>query len=604
MTINYLQEGIEAKGHSPAYKTHKYFARRPHNVFRYLIEAYTSEGDIILDPFCGGGVTLVEGVSSNRKIVATDVNPLATFISESETTFVSSDIYDNLTSEILEKFNHLVSEHYVTTCRICKNKAQAKWYELTYKVICQNCKKVTPLSNNNKSRNGFYKCTHCSTEFSAVDQVKKGYEIVKVVYECKCTPERQTVDPVSIDIDQLNYFEESFDKLIDEYNLWYPANTIPEFWDRQQEDCLYRKSIHKFSDLFTRRALFFNAYLLKLIHSYKGKINEESYKLLIFLFSSVIRYTNNMTYSASNWMDGRPIAWDKHAYWIPNQFVEVNPAEYFEKRKKAMLASLKSQNTTTEKLKQVNSFDDLKNDFGTHSIWNISSSKLPIPNDSIDAIITDPPYGSNVQYGELSHYWLVWLQKDLPIKDKLFNLNEEILVNRKKTTKNYKNYEKYFSDLYAVYSECYRVLKPDKVMVFTFNNKELKTWYSMIKAVILAGFDLEPEGVIYQSPIKNYKNTAHNRFEGTLHGDFIYTFVKNIKTKNDKSNVSFNKNKVIANLKKLLSLRGVSLNTSQSVTNEYLELIPKLIPYLVDLARAKVEVDALPPELVSLWVKE
>ena len=39
---------------------------------------------------------------------------------------------------------------------------------------------------------------------------------------------------------------------------------------------------------------------------------------------------------------------------------------------------------------------------------------------------------------------------------------------------------------------------------------------------------MEPEGVIYQSPIENYKNTAHTKAAGTVHGDFIYTFVKPI----------------------------------------------------------------------------
>ena len=51
---------IVAKAHTPPYKIHKYFARRPHNVFNQLIENFTSPGEIILDPFCGGGVTIYE----------------------------------------------------------------------------------------------------------------------------------------------------------------------------------------------------------------------------------------------------------------------------------------------------------------------------------------------------------------------------------------------------------------------------------------------------------------------------------------------------------------------------------------------------------------
>jgi tRNA G10 N-methylase Trm11 len=30
---------------------------------------------------------------------------------------------------------------------------------------------------------------------------------------------------------------------------------------------------------------------------------------------------------------------------------------------------------------------------------------LPIPEETIDAVITDPPFGGNVNYGELADYW-------------------------------------------------------------------------------------------------------------------------------------------------------------------------------------------------------
>lgn len=71
---------IVAKAHTPPYKIHKYFARRPHNVFNQLIENFTSPGEIILDPFCGGGVTIYEGVTQDRRVIGCDLNPLSTFI--------------------------------------------------------------------------------------------------------------------------------------------------------------------------------------------------------------------------------------------------------------------------------------------------------------------------------------------------------------------------------------------------------------------------------------------------------------------------------------------------------------------------------------------
>jgi DNA modification methylase len=70
---------IEAKSHTAPYKVHKYFARRPWNVFSQIISNYSSKNDIILDPFCGGGVTVLEAIKLNRRVIGCDLNPLQLF---------------------------------------------------------------------------------------------------------------------------------------------------------------------------------------------------------------------------------------------------------------------------------------------------------------------------------------------------------------------------------------------------------------------------------------------------------------------------------------------------------------------------------------------
>src|SRR5690554_3388385 len=41
-----IQSSVKAKRHTPQYTMHKYFARRPYNVFNNLISHYSNEGDI------------------------------------------------------------------------------------------------------------------------------------------------------------------------------------------------------------------------------------------------------------------------------------------------------------------------------------------------------------------------------------------------------------------------------------------------------------------------------------------------------------------------------------------------------------------------------
>ncbi len=62
------------------YGVHPYFTRRPYNVVRRYILHYSREGDRILDPFGGSGVTAVEAFLENRVGIQNDINPLANFI--------------------------------------------------------------------------------------------------------------------------------------------------------------------------------------------------------------------------------------------------------------------------------------------------------------------------------------------------------------------------------------------------------------------------------------------------------------------------------------------------------------------------------------------
>jgi DNA modification methylase len=206
---------------------------------------------------------------------------------------------------------------------------------------------------------------------------------------------------------------------------------------------------------------------------------------------------------------------------------------------------------------------------------------LSIPDNSIDAIITDPPYGSNVQYGELSQFWLVWLRDELPIPG-LFSLDDEILVQRKNQSTGGKDYKYYAEGMFQVFREGFRVLKPGRPLVFTFNNKDMRAWFAVIKAAIKAGFYLDPKGVIYQEPIENYKNTAHLRYEGSLHGDFIYTFIKPL-TNNRQNGLELpNSSQEVLEEEIVRVAEDYLFENGQATTSElYIQILPKLIPVMV-----------------------
>ena len=78
----------EKKGHHKAdaytgiYAMHKYWSKKPYNIIRNFIEKYSDRNEIVLDPFCGSGISITESIILGRKAIGIDINPSAIFITE------------------------------------------------------------------------------------------------------------------------------------------------------------------------------------------------------------------------------------------------------------------------------------------------------------------------------------------------------------------------------------------------------------------------------------------------------------------------------------------------------------------------------------------
>lgn len=74
--------------------THRLFNKYPTRyipqVPRWAILKYTSPGDIVLDPFCGSGTTLVEALLNRRNGLAIDIDPFARLLTSVKTTRYSA----------------------------------------------------------------------------------------------------------------------------------------------------------------------------------------------------------------------------------------------------------------------------------------------------------------------------------------------------------------------------------------------------------------------------------------------------------------------------------------------------------------------------------
>ena len=135
-----------------------------------------------------------------------------------------------------------------------------------------------------------------------------------------------------------------------------------------------------------------------------------------------------------------------------------------------------------------------------------SSTKLDhIDDESMDLVITDPPFGNNLHYSELSDFFYVWLR--LALKDKhpkhfkaeYTPKTLEVVANRAR----HENPDSFYQRLLTeCWHEAHRILKPGGILAFTFHHSQDAPWVTVLESLFSAGFYLEATYPIRSDEIK------------------------------------------------------------------------------------------------------
>lgn len=102
-----------------AYDAHTYHTKVPPEAIERLIEHYTQPGDLVLDPFCGSGMTGVASLRTGRKPILIDLSPAATFIALNFLAPVSARTYIATIEKALTFTREEEMVLYGTHCRDC-----------------------------------------------------------------------------------------------------------------------------------------------------------------------------------------------------------------------------------------------------------------------------------------------------------------------------------------------------------------------------------------------------------------------------------------------------------------------------------------------------
>lgn len=125
----------------------------------------------------------------------------------------------------------------------------------------------------------------------------------------------------------------------------------------------------------------------------------------------------------------------------------------------------------------------------------VTACHHPLPNDSAQAFITDPPYYDAVPYADLADFFYVWLKRSIgdlyptlfrnvgtPKDGEIVQLSERNPIYAKKT-------REYFEALMKeAMKEGRRVLEPHGIGIVVFAHKTTTGWETQIQAMIDAGW--------------------------------------------------------------------------------------------------------------------
>jgi 16S rRNA G966 N2-methylase RsmD len=479
--------------HPPMYLMHKYWARKPYNIVASYISRYCPPEGIVLDPFMGSGVSIIEAVFNGRKAVGIDINPVSLMITRNTGKYVNIAnlelCFQKITSDILKK-DSIFYQLYRVDCPDCNNCGiitHLIWNENVLVEIRINCEKCGNLV------------------FKPINADVKSLELEKYI-------KRQEENSIML-LKKLGLEAENF-------NFQYSSkvNFIQLRHDLRKKP--------QSSELFSKRNLSFLTYLNHQISLIPDQYEEEK-KMLKFCFTSALGQASKMVWVIDK-RNGKKIkkkqvgSWTHHFFWNPSNYFEVNAWNCFKSRYKKLIKGKLNSNARQEskdmlKFSEASKFETLSLN-NPVLLLNQSAESLNIPDNSIDFVFTDPPYGDSIQYGELSSLWASWLGYDM--KKYLNRIeSEEIIINSKQNKKiNY-----YEDKLKKVFNEIYRVLKQNSYMVLTFHNTSFKIRNILLLSVTSSGFELKQ--ILFQLPPRvSIKSMLHH--SGSPIGDYYIRFQK------------------------------------------------------------------------------
>ena len=477
----------------PLYRAHGYHTKVPHRAIVPSILHYTMPGDLILDGFCGTGMT---GVAAQwcetppsqyraeietrwqeqgrplpewgpRHTILGDLSPAATFIAANYTTPFDVDAFDRAGRRLLDDVQEEIGWMYET------HHADGETGRINYTVwsevfSCPECADEVVFLREALDRESMrvrteFPCPSCRAALSR-KRLERLYEsrYDGALSTTVRTPKRI---PVLIDysVGKSRYTkpcdDDDFETLrrIEAQNRSpsIPFDKLPYMHMTHERARMDRVGITHLHHFFLPRA----AHALAALWRGAQACDEPRLRNMLLFFVEQAIWTMSLLnrfrptgYSQVNqYLTG--------VYYVPSQTSEPSPWYILNGK----LRRLSEAFRRTDRRRVAASTGDC--------------GALDVPDDAIDYVFTDPPFGENIYYADLNYLVESWHRVRTATAP-------EAIIDRAKG----KTLTDYLHAMQRCFEEYRRVLKPGRWMTVVFHNSRNAVWNAIQEAILGAGF--------------------------------------------------------------------------------------------------------------------
>ncbi len=383
---------------------------------------------------------------------------------------------------------------------------------------CSSCNTdFSPQAGSAKGQNAI--CFHCNNTFKIAQAIRlkphppKHHLYAKLLLSPKGEKIYSSIDKYDIML-----YEEASKKLRT-YKNAYPVVPITSGYNTDQ---ILGYNYNYWHEMFNDRQLLSLAILSQRIQ----KISDEYIRdIFVCLFSGILEF-NNMFVSYKGEGTGAVRHMFAHHILKPERVpLEANPwgtpkssgsfltmfkgrickaLDYAENPFELVISEEKKATNKIYGISPPLGFDIAKNYFDFIEKRNVylscgDSSKTDIPDASIDAIITDPPFFDNVHYSQLADFFYIWQKHILHASSD----DNQVITTRSADEVQNSDADQFAERLTSVFKESHRILKDTGILAFTYHHSRDEGWQAILKAIMNSGFTITAA-----QPIKSEMSVA------------------------------------------------------------------------------------------------